>query len=67
MDPARRPRSAEWIARPCTTGCIASTEPDELFENWTDAPTPRLSPDHLAVLAKIVETGADGKVDGVVR
>jgi hypothetical protein len=34
---------------------------------WTDGPTPRLSPDQLAELAKIVETGPDRKVDGVVR
>ncbi len=30
-------------------------------------PTPRLSPDQLAELATIVETGQDRKVDGVVR
>ncbi len=41
--------------------------PDGLFDNWTDGPTPRLSSDQLAEFAKIVETGPDRKVDGVVR
>ena len=41
--------------------------PDGLFDNWTDGPTPRLSPDQLAELAMIVETGPDRKVHGVVR
>ena len=41
--------------------------PDGLFDNWTDGPTPRLSPEQLDELAKIVEKGPDRTVDGVVR
>jgi transposase len=41
--------------------------PDGLFDNWTDGPTPRLSPEQRDELAKIVERGPDRKVDGVVR
>jgi transposase len=51
----------DWVHRFNAAG------PDGLFDNWTDGPTPRLSPDQLAELAKIVETGPDRKVDGVVR
>jgi transposase len=41
--------------------------PDGLFDNWTSGPKPRLSPDQLAELAAIVETGPEVKTDGVVR
>jgi len=41
--------------------------PDGLFDNWTSGPKPRLSQDQLAEFARIVETGPDRKVDGVVR
>ena len=41
--------------------------PDGLFDNRTDGPTPRLSPEQLDELAKIVEIGPDRKVHGVVR
>jgi transposase len=51
----------DWVHR------FNGAGPDGLFDNWTDGPTPRLSPDQLAELAKIVETGPDRKVDGVVR
>ena len=51
----------DWVHRFNAAG------PDGLFDNWTDGPTPRLSPDQRAELAKIVETGPDRKVDGVVR
>ena len=51
----------DWVHRFNAAG------PDGLFDNWTDGPTPRLSPEQLAELAKIVETGPDRKTDGVVR
>ena len=51
----------DWVHRFNAAG------PDGLFDNWTSGPTPRLSPDQLADLATIVETGPDRKVDGVVR
>src|SRR5271155_4699990 len=51
----------DWVHRFNAAG------PDGLFDNWTDGPTPRLSPDQLAELAMIVETGPDRKVHGVVR
>ena len=51
----------DWVHR------LNAAGPDGLFDNWTDGPTPRLSPDQLAELAKIVETGPDRKTDGVVR
>ena len=51
----------DWVHRFNATG------PDGLFDNWTDGPTPRLSPEQLDELAKIVERGPDRKVDGVVR
>jgi transposase len=41
--------------------------PAGLFDNWTSGPKPRLSPDQLAELATIVETGPHLEVDGVVR
>jgi transposase len=51
----------DWVHRFNAAG------PDGLFDNWTDGPTPRLSPEQLDELAKIVESGPDRKVDGVVR
>jgi transposase len=51
----------DWVHRFNAKG------PDGLIDNWTSGPTPRLSPDQLAELATIVETGPDRKVDGVVR
>jgi transposase len=51
----------DWVHRFKPAG------PDGLIDNWTSAPMPRLSPDQLAEFAKIVETGPDRKVDGVVR
>ena len=51
----------DWVHRFNAAG------PDGLIDNWTSGPTPRLSPDELAEFAKIVETGPDRKVDGVVR
>ena len=51
----------DWVHRFNAAG------PDGLLDNRTSGPTPRLSPDQLAELAMIVETGPDRKVDGVVR
>jgi transposase len=51
----------DWVHRFNAAG------PDGLFDNWTDGPTPRLSPEQLDELAKIVESGPDRKVHGVVR
>ena len=51
----------DWVHRFNAAG------PDGLFDNWTDGPTPRLSPEQLDEMAKIVETGPDRKTDGVVR
>ena len=45
----------DWVHRFNATG------PDGLFDNWTDGPTPRLSPEQLDELAKIVERGRTGK------
>ena len=51
----------DWVHRFNAAG------PDGLFDNWTSGPKPRLSPDQLAELATIVETGPYREVDGVVR
>src|SRR5271170_6021464 len=51
----------DWVHR------FNGAGPDGLIDNWTSGPRPRLSPDLLAELAKIIETGPDRKVDGVVR
>ena len=51
----------DWVHRFNVAG------PDGLLDNWTSGPKPRLSPDQLAEFARIVETGPDRKVDGVVR
>jgi transposase len=50
----------DWVHRFNDAG------PDGLFDNWTDGPTPRLSPDHWPSW-HIVKNGPDRKVDGVVR
>lgn len=41
--------------------------PDGLKDAWYGGPAPRLSPEQKAELAKVVETGPDFLVDGVVR
>ncbi len=51
----------DWVHRFNAAG------PDGLFDNWTDGPTPRLSPEQLDELAKIVEREPDRKVDIVAR
>jgi len=51
----------DWVHRFNAAG------PDGLSTTGRMGPTSRLSPDQLAELAKIVETGPDRKVDGVVR
>src|SRR5271167_1704869 len=51
----------DWVHRFNTAG------PDGLLDNWTSGPKPRLLPDQMAEFARIVETGPDRKVDGVVR
>ncbi len=51
----------DWVHR------FNSAGPDGLFDNWTSGPTPRLGPEQLAQFAKLVETGPDREVDGVVR
>jgi len=53
--------SRDWVHRFNAAG------PDGLLDKWTSGPKPRLSPDQLAEFARIVETGPDRKVDGVVR
>jgi transposase len=51
----------DWVHRFNVMG------PDGLLDNWTSGPKPRLLPDQMAEFARIVETGPDRKVDGVVR
>ena len=51
----------DWVHRFNVAG------PDGLLDNWTSGPKPRLSPDQQAEFARIIETGPDRKVDGVVR
>ena len=41
--------------------------PDGLRDNWSKGNPPRLSPAQQAELARLVETGPDRAVDGVVR
>ena len=41
--------------------------PDGLKDHWNGGYEPRLSPEQKAELARIVETGPDPAVDGVVR
>jgi transposase len=50
----------DWIHRFNASG------PEGLFDNWTKGPKPRLSEEHLAQFAKIVEVGPDREIDGVV-
>src|SRR5215211_8920463 len=40
---------------------------DGLRDSWSSGPRARLSPEQLAELAEVVETGPDPAVDGVVR
>ena len=51
----------DWVHRFNAAGA------EGLIDNWTSGPAPRLSPDELAEFARIVETGPDRKIDGVVR
>ena len=51
----------DWVHRFNAAG------PEGLLDRWTNGPTPRLRPEQLAELAKIVEAGPDRAVDGVVR
>lgn len=51
----------DWVHRFNAAGS------DGLVDNWTAGPKPRLSAQHLAALAKIVEAGPDRQKDGVVR
>lgn len=39
--------------------------PDGLLDKWSPGPASRLSPEPLAELTEIVETGPDPSVDGV--
>jgi transposase len=41
--------------------------PDRLRDHWAGGPDPRLSAEHKAELAAIVEAGPNREVDGVVR
>ena len=41
--------------------------PDGLRDHWAGGPDPRLSAEHKAELAAIVEAGPNREVDGVVR
>ncbi|RBP02211.1 winged helix-turn helix protein [Roseiarcus fermentans] len=51
----------DWVHRFNAEG------PEGLINNWTEGPKPRLSAEHLAELAAIVEAGPDREKDGVVR
>ncbi len=51
----------DWVHRFNEAG------PDGLKDAWYGGPEPRLSPEQKAELARIVETGPDPEVDGVVR
>jgi transposase len=51
----------DWVHRFNAEG------PEGLIDNWTEGPKPRLSAEHLAELAAIVEAGPDREKDGVVR
>src|SRR6516225_8847300 len=51
----------DWVHRFNASG------PDGLIDNWTEGPKPRLSEEHLAEFARIVEAGPDRERDGVVR
>lgn len=51
----------DWVHRFNQAG------PDGLKDAWYGGPEPRLSPEQKTELARIVETGPDRSVDGVVR
>ena len=51
----------DWVHRFNAAG------PDGLLDSWSSGPRARLSPEQLAELAEVVETGPDPAVDGVVR
>ena len=51
----------DWVHRFNARG------PDGLLDHHYEGPKPRLTPEQLAELSGIVETGPDPKTDGVVR
>jgi len=51
----------DWVHRFNASG------PDGLKDAWYGGPEPRLSPEQKTELARIVETGPDRAIDGVVR
>ena len=51
----------DWVHRFNEAG------PDGLRDSWSSGPRARLSPEQLAELAEVVETGPDPALDGVVR
>ena len=51
----------DWVHRFNEAG------PDGLRDSWSSGPRARLSPEQLAELAEVVETGPDPAVDGVMR
>ena len=51
----------DWVHRFNAAG------PDGLLDKWANGPVPRLSAGQKAELTRIVETGPDREVDGVVR
>jgi transposase len=51
----------DWVHRFNEAG------PDGLRDHWAGGPDPRLSAEHKAELAAIVEAGPNRQVDGVVR
>lgn len=51
----------DWVHRFNQAG------PDGLFDHWSSGPASRLSDEQKGELVKIVETGPDPDVDGVVR
>ncbi len=51
----------DWVHRFNQVG------PDGLRDHWAGGPDPRLSAEHKAELAAIVEAGPNREVDGVVR
>jgi transposase len=51
----------DWVHRFNEAG------PEGLLDNWSKGPAPRLSAAQKEELARIVETGPDREIDGVVR
>jgi transposase len=51
----------DWVHRFNEAG------PEGLLDNWSKGPAPRLSAAQKEDLARIVETGPDREIDGVVR